>query len=79
MMNERTKTMKIKYFGMFTDEGNALVWGMVETAKRADLDWRTVVDMLYDVACLDGFEEASDTAVREAVFMELQNKVDAEA
>jgi len=65
--------MSIKYYGMFTDAGNALVMGVVETAKRAELDWDQVMDLLYDLGTLDGFEEATDTDVREAVYMELSN------
>jgi len=65
--------MFIKNFGMFTDAGNALVLGVVETAKRADLDWNEVMDLLYDLGTLDGFEEATDTEVREQVYMELSN------
>ena len=58
----------MKYYGMFTDTGNALIMGVVETAKRAELDWNQVVEILYDIGTLDGFEEATDTAVRECVY-----------
>ena len=63
----------MKEFGMFTEQGNALIRGIVFTAKSAGLDWDQVNEILWDVSTLDGFEEASDTAVREAVYMELQN------
>jgi hypothetical protein len=65
--------MTVKYYGMFTDEGNALIMGVVETAKRADLDWNQVMDLLYDLGTIEGFEEATDTDVRESVYMELNN------
>jgi len=55
-------------YGMFTDSGNAMVHGIVFTAKSTGLDWDQVIEILYDVSTLDGFEEASDTAVREAVY-----------
>lgn len=58
---------------MFTDEGNALIKGVVLTAKASNLDWEQVVEILYDISTLDGFEEATDTAVRETVYMALQN------
>ena len=58
---------------MFTDEGNALIKGVVLTAKSAGLDWDQVYDILMDISSLDGFEEASDTAVRETVYMALKN------
>lgn len=62
----------MKSYGMFTDAGNALIHGVILTAKAAELDWDQVNDLLYDIGTLDGFEEASDTAVRECVYMELQ-------
>lgn len=58
---------------MFTDEGNALIKGVVLTAKASNLDWEQVVEILYDISTLDGFEEATDTAVRETVYMALKN------
>jgi hypothetical protein len=59
------------YYGMFTEQGNALIHGIVMTAKAAELDWDTVIDLLHDVSTLDGFEEATDTAVREEVYVSL--------
>jgi hypothetical protein len=56
-------------FGMFSDAGNAMIQGVVMTAKANNLDWDQVVDVLYDIATLNGFEEATDTAVRETVYM----------
>ena len=58
---------------MFTDEGNALIKGVVLTAKASNLDWEQVVEILYDISTRDGFEEATDTAVRETVYMALKN------
>ena len=63
----------MKSYAMFTDEGNALIQGVVLTAKAAGLDWDQVYDILLDISTLDGFEEASDTAVRETVYMALKN------
>jgi hypothetical protein len=63
----------MKTFGMFTDEGNTLIQGIVFTAKATNLDWDQVNEILWDVSTIHGFEEASDTEVREAVYMELQN------
>jgi hypothetical protein len=60
-------------FDMFTDTGNALVRGVVITAINASLNWEAVCDILYDISKLHGYEEASDTAVREAVYMALEN------
>jgi hypothetical protein len=63
----------MKTYAMFTDAGNAMINGVVMTAKSAGLDWDQVCEILYDIATLDGFEEASDTAVRECVYVALQN------
>ena len=60
-------------FGMFTDAGNAMIRGVVMTAKSAGLDWDQVLEIIMDIGTLDGFEEANDTAVRECVYMALQN------
>jgi hypothetical protein len=46
-----------------------MIQGVVMTAKANNLDWDQVVDVLYDIATLNGFEEATDTAVRETVYM----------
>jgi hypothetical protein len=59
------------YYGMFTDKGNALIHGIVMTAKASELEWEQVMDLLYDVSTLDGFEEATDTDVREQVYTAL--------
>lgn len=56
---------------MFTDKGNALIHGIVMTAKASELEWEQVMDLLYDVSTLDGFEEATDTDVREQVYAAL--------
>lgn len=63
----------MKDYGMFTDEGNALIHGVVISARTTELDWRQVCEILYDISTLDGFEEASDTSVREAVHTALVN------
>ena len=63
---------KISY-GMFSDAGNAMIHGVVMTAKVNNLDWDQVVEVLYDIATLDGFEEAADTVVREMAYEKLMN------
>lgn len=65
--------MNVKTYGMFTDAGNAMIHGVVLTAKNNGLDFDQVVEILSDIQTLDGFEEATDTVVREAVYMALQN------
>ena len=55
-------------YGMFTEEGDILVDGIVEVAKGTDADWSWVLDKLYKLGETEGFGEATDTMVREAVF-----------
>ena len=60
-------------YGMFSDSGNAMIHGVVLSAKQSKMNWDSVVEILYDISTLDGFEESTDTAVRDAVWMELES------
>ena len=60
-------------YGMFTKAGNSMIHGVVMTAKAANMDWDQVHEILMDIGTLQGFSEATDTAVREAVYVALQN------
>jgi hypothetical protein len=55
-------------YAMFTDEGNAMIHGIVAGAKYKNLTWPEVYDMLETVSKIDGYGEATDTAVRECVY-----------
>ena len=59
--------MTTPYYGMFTDEGNARVHEIVTTAHLLNISWIDVVEMLEKLSKVKGFEEATDTAVREEV------------
>jgi hypothetical protein len=66
-------------YGMYTDAGNSAVDSIVEMARRHQLSWHTVHDMLEAISLEEAYEEATDTAVREAVFQTLvgnRNTVD---
>ena len=66
-------------YGMYTDAGNSAVNSIVEMARKHQLSWHTVRAMLSALAQDERFEEATDTAVREAVYETLvgnQNSVD---
>ena len=68
-----------QYYGMFTDAGNSAVDSIVEMARKHQLSWPTVRAMLAALAQEEAYVEASDTAVREAVYETLvgnQNSVD---
>ena len=58
-------------YGMFSDTGNALIHGVVLSANKSKMDWDSVLEILYDISTLNGFEEATDTVVREAVWVKL--------
>ena len=58
------------YFGMFTDAGNLAVYGIALMAKSlSGISWSKVQNALELLAEKEGFEEATDTEVREAVYM----------
>ena len=55
-------------FAMFTPEGNAAVASLVTDAKRLGLDWPAVHFALQVLSRRPEYAEATDTAVREAVY-----------
>jgi hypothetical protein len=60
------------YFGMFTEAGNEAIDSLVTGAKKLELDWPAVYFALTVLARNPKFSEATDTAVREAVYDALQ-------
>lgn len=64
----------MKDYAMFTAEGNQLVARIAAAGEQlAAADgivsaWAFCQRELYKLAAADGFEEATDTAVREAVY-----------
>ena len=63
-----------QHYGMFTDAGNSAVDSIVEMAGRHQLSWPTVGSMLSALALQEVYEEAGDTAVKEAVYRTLGSK-----
>jgi len=63
--------MKNPDYEMFTAEGNALVHGIVQAAKVSNMQWDRVYSMLEKISEIDGFREATDTAVRDSVWVAL--------
>jgi len=55
-------------YTMFTEEGDILVDGIVAVAKSINADWPWAYKKLELLGKTEGFEEATDTQVREAVF-----------
>ena len=66
-------------YGMYSDAGNSAVDSIVEMARKHQLSWQTVHDMLDIISLEEVYEEARDTAVMEAVYETLfgnQHSVD---
>ena len=62
--------IKTPHFGMFTETGNLAVYGIALMAKSlGQVSWGKVQEALELLAEKEGFEEATDTEVREAVYM----------
>jgi hypothetical protein len=60
-------------YGMFTDEGNRVVDGIVIAAKELGWSFGDVYRILSVISRADGLSEATDTAVREYVYKALEN------
>lgn len=58
-------------FAMFTNAGNIAVASLVTDAKRLGMDWPQVEFALQILARKPEYLEATDTAVREAVYCAL--------
>lgn len=63
----------MKSYGMFSDVGNMEVDRIVETARTLELSWNQAYKLLEALSesSYDRFSEATDTAVREAVYAEI--------
>ena len=61
----------VQDYAMFSDFGNSMVAEIVKGAKYKNLQWREVYEMLQTISTIKGCEEATDTAVREAVYIAL--------
>jgi len=61
-------------YGMFTEFGNDAVNSIVRQARVLKLSWAQVNDELYALAKKfpNDFAEATDTAVRESVYVALE-------
>ena len=70
--------MSASHYGMFTDEGNAAVHEIVAVAYRITISWKVVMQMLEKLSRVKGFEEASDTAVRDEVWFALSGRLNNE-
>lgn len=55
-------------YGMFTDSGNLAVHAIVEGARIKKMEWPQVYQALVAISYVEGYGEATDTAVRECVY-----------
>lgn len=55
-------------YGMYTREGNAAIADIVAWATCGEYSWKETYYALVELARREGFEEALDTEVREAVY-----------
>jgi hypothetical protein len=58
----------VQYYGMFSDAGNKRVEQIVNFARDKHMTWICAYGLLQQLAKKKGFEEATDTAVREIVY-----------
>ena len=56
------------YYAMFTDAGNQAIDSLVTDAKKLGFEWPQVAFCLEVLSRRPEFSEATDTAVREAVY-----------
>ena len=56
-------------YGMFSEAGEKAVAGIVKFAQEHYLDWAGVEGMLEQLAKKEEFAEATDTVVRENVYI----------
>lgn len=66
--------MYYPYYGMFTENGNRVIDGIVTFAKEYNYSWSCVDEILTKISKIEGFEEATDTAVREYVYEALMEE-----
>ena len=71
--------MKTPYYGMFSDQGNAAVHGIVLMSKVSGASWLSIWQALVNLKESgkddDNFGEATDTMVREIVYQVTQGEL----
>lgn len=58
-------------YAMFSERGNVAVGTIVDIARQVGLTWDQVQTALSKLAEIDEYSEATDTAVRETVYLAL--------
>ncbi len=62
----------MRHYGMFTENGNRVIDGIVIFAKEFNYTWECISEVLTKISEVEGFEEANDTAVRESVYLAME-------
>ena len=61
-------------YGMFTQRGNLRVHQLVERARREQRTWAWLYGQLCELGQREGYEESTDTEVREIAYSRLGRK-----
>ena len=72
MMKEKEVDMT---YGMFTEDGNKLVHQIVEFATGKLMTFEQADGLLTQLSRKAGFEEATDTEVRESVYLAMNQNI----
>ena len=59
--------------GMYTEQGNTIVEGVLMVAVKNDHPWNWIEEQLNSLSDCEQFAEASDTAVREECWAYLED------
>ena len=62
-------------YGMFTEAGDKRVHQIVEFATGKLMTYNETLPLLYALSNKPGFEEATDTAVRESVYLAMYQNI----
>ena len=68
---EMNLTSAVQDYAMYTELGNAAVHGVVIAARASNMTWKQVYNALYRLSAKKPFAEATDTSVRECVYLAL--------
>ena len=63
--------MIMAHYAMYTKFGDDAVDAIVRQARILNMNWNQVYKELENLSRREGFEEATDTAVRESVYIAL--------
>ena len=68
---EMNLTGAVRDYAMYTELGNAAIHAVVIAAEASNMTWKQVYNALYRLSAKKPFAEATDTSVRECVYLAL--------